>query len=76
VERIDRVKRFELLKVIAAALAGYLTLLLITGFSYLDPGTGSLLVQIVIAAVIAAAATLRRFRKSIIGFLRGSKKGK
>ena len=47
---------------------------LFTGFSYLDPGTGSLAIQIIIASVIAVAATLKRFWKNITGYLKRKKK--
>ena len=47
---------------------------LFTGFSYLDPGTGSLAIQIIIASVIAVAATLKRFWKNITGYFNRNKK--
>lgn len=48
-------------------------LLFTTGFAYLDPGTGSLLVQILIAVVLAAAATFRRFKSRILNLFKKNK---
>lgn len=48
-------------------------LLFTTGFAYLDPGTGSLFVQAVIAGVLAAAATVARFKSRIIKLFKKDK---
>jgi hypothetical protein len=43
-------------------------------FAYLDPGTGSLLVQGIIASIAAAAAVGRLYWHRIVGLFRGKKR--
>ena len=42
---------------------------------YLDPGFGSMLVQVVIASLAAGAAMLAIFRNKVAAFFRGRKRG-
>jgi hypothetical protein len=69
-------KLSDALKFFVLSLLIYAMFLVITGFSYLDPGTGSLLVQVLIATFIAAAATIRRFWKNIKGFFNSKRRRK
>ena len=43
-------------------------------FAYLDPGTGSLLIQGIIASIAAAAAVGRLYWHRLVGFFRGKKR--
>lgn len=47
--------------------------LLFSKFQYLDPGSGSMLIQIIIAAVLGAGVAIRVFWKSIKAFFTGKK---
>ena len=38
---------------------------------YFDPGTGSMLVQIIVAAIASVGAVFFAFKNSIINFLKG-----
>ena len=56
----------------------YFVCLLIATYSapasaYLDPGTGSLLIQGIIASIAAAAAAARLYWHRIVGLFRGKK---
>jgi hypothetical protein len=42
-------------------------------YAYLDPGTGSLLIQGIIAAIAAAGAAARFYWHRIVGLFRGNK---
>ena len=43
-------------------------------YAYLDPGTGSLLIQGIIASIAAAAAVGRLYWHRLVGFFRGKKR--
>lgn len=43
------------------------------GQAYFDPGTGSLIIQAVIAGIAGALVALRAFRYKISAFLRGDR---
>ena len=45
-------------------------------YAYLDPGTGSLLIQGIIASIAAAAAAARIYWHRIVGLFRGKKQPK
>jgi uncharacterized membrane protein len=45
-----------------------------TAFAYLDPGTGSILIQGLIAAIAAVGVTLRLYWHRFIAFFKRSKK--
>ena len=42
------------------------------GFAYLDPGTGSYIVQVIIALVVGAAFSIKMFWKRIVSFFRNT----
>jgi flagellar biosynthesis protein FliQ len=44
--------------------------------AYLDPGTGSYVLQIVIAGIVSALFTLKMFWRRIVDFFSGLFKGK
>lgn len=54
-------KNFALLLKFAAVIAGIRTL-----FAYLDPGSGSLIVQLLIAAVVGILATFRYWKSRLL----------
>lgn len=39
-------------------------------FAYLDPGTGSMIVQVIVGGVAAAAVSAKLYWRRITGFLR------
>ena len=43
-------------------------------FAYLDPGTGSMILQITIAGIAAAGMGLKMYWRRLLGFFRGSPK--
>lgn len=47
--------------------------LLVKPYLYLDPGSGSMLIQIIIAAVLGAGVAIRVFWKNIKAFFAGKK---
>ena len=40
---------------------------------YFDPGTGSMIVQIIVASIASIGALFITFKDNIIGFIRGSR---
>lgn len=40
-------------------------------FAYLDPGTGSLILQVLIASLVGAFFVLKNFWKKVVFFLKG-----
>jgi hypothetical protein len=45
-------------------------------FAYLDPGTGSYVLQIVIAGIVSALFTIKMFWRKVVGFLSNLLNGK
>ena len=43
---------------------------------YLDPGFGSMLIQVIVAVIAAAGAYILIFKKSIVGFFKKLRGGK
>jgi len=41
-------------------------------FAYLDPGTGSYIVQVIIALVVGAAFSIKMFWKTIVSFFKNT----
>lgn len=54
----------------ASAVAALLAVTTVDAFAYLDPGTGSIILQGLIAAFAAAAVTARIYWRKIADFLR------
>lgn len=54
----------------ASAVAALLTMTTVDAFAYLDPGTGSIILQGLIAAFAAVAVTARIYWRKIADFLR------
>jgi hypothetical protein len=52
------------------------TLYAAPAFAYLDPGTGSLLIQGLIASVAAAGALAKLYWHKIVGLFRGDRQSK
>ena len=50
------------------------TVLPVTTFAYLDPGTGSMLLQVILGGIAAVAVALKLFWYRIIAFLGFKKK--
>jgi hypothetical protein len=42
-------------------------------WAYLDPGTGSFIIQVVVATVVGAAVTIKMYWKKLINFFTGKK---
>lgn len=40
-------------------------------YAYLDPGTGSMILQVIIAAIVGAGCTLGIYKKKLIIFFKG-----
>ena len=51
-----------------------ITALPVTAFAYLDPGTGSMLMQVILGGIAAVAVALKLFWYRIIAFLGFKKK--
>ena len=67
---LSRVRRSNYARLLAlVALAGFTS----DAYAYLDPGTGSILIQGAIAAIAAGAFTVRNYWHRIKGFLIGKK---
>jgi hypothetical protein len=64
------------LRILAIGLAGGCGLLAGTAEAYIDPGTGSYVLQVAIAFLIGAAFSVKIFWKKISAFLRKTFSGK
>lgn len=67
-----RTRRARYLYVTALA-AGFLLALAAPAHAYIDPGTGSYVFQIVIAAAVGAAFSIKLFWRRITGFFTGKR---
>ncbi len=68
-------KTKNLLKV-ATVIAIMMLLLPAQAFAYLDPGTGSYVIQLLIGAVLGGAFAIKAFWKNIRSFISGITKSK
>jgi hypothetical protein len=69
VKQVGEAMRMKLLLRFAAFLVLGLLLLPVCGYSYIDPGTGSYIIQLLIAAFVGISLSLRIFWKKIKALL-------
>jgi hypothetical protein len=64
------------MKTVLVAAAIYIFVLSGDAYAYLDPGTGSYVLQIVIAGIVSALFTIKMFWRRLVDFFSNLFKGK